>query len=145
MRSWTRPDGDVDYLLLANVDDDIRAAAFAGRDFACAHLGVEMPPLLFYSAEGPSEKAYRRLYKMGFKGVPQTGISHQLSHSIGVRVEQARGSGEGSFVRAPHGRCRPPALGPVPVRAGKEGGLGGLRDALSMSAAATGVANQRAG
>jgi hypothetical protein len=52
MRSWTRPDGDVDYLLLANVDDDIRAAAFAGRDFARAHLGVEMPPLLFYSAEG---------------------------------------------------------------------------------------------
>jgi hypothetical protein len=109
-RSWHRTSGDdlEAYLVLADVDDDIRAAAFAGRKFACAHLGVATPKLGFYRAEGFEEKQYRDQYNchnkggkngsffipgltgadwVGFKGVPQIGISDQPSHSIGVRVE----------------------------------------------------------
>jgi hypothetical protein len=93
-RDWHDPSGESVYRVFETLDEadrDVRDAALAGRDFACAHLGVETPLMRFYVAEGEWELAYRKRYGMAdwpsFRASERWGHALASSGSIGVRVD----------------------------------------------------------
>jgi hypothetical protein len=87
LRSWDEPSGTILYRHLFNafaIDRKLVEAAVLGRDFACAHLGMETPPMLFYAATA-SGKSYRD--SDVFRGRDRNGHADRATRSIGVRVE----------------------------------------------------------
>ncbi len=88
IKSWNEPTGEVTYRALFGfyVDDRVREAAEAGRKFACLHLGVEAPEMLFYREAAPAEKAYAPADIL-FKGPSRNGHADRTTRTIGIRVE----------------------------------------------------------
>lgn len=89
LKSWDEPRSEVVYRWLQNtyaIDGKIREAAEAGRKFACLHLGVDVPELLYYREASSTEKAYAPTGWL-FTGARRNGHADRFTHTIGVRVE----------------------------------------------------------
>lgn len=93
--SWGRPGGDVVYAIVADEDVDpaVFRASMAGREFACAHLGVPTPPMRFYRPEDARDSAYRVRYGVAdwpsFMAPAQNGHADRTTNTIGVRADIA--------------------------------------------------------
>jgi hypothetical protein len=91
--SWDNPGGEVTYEIVEDeaVEPDVRRAALAGRELACAHLRVARPMLRFYVPEGAAHRAYRKRYGMAdwlsFKAPMRNGHADRSTRSIGVRAD----------------------------------------------------------
>ena len=92
--AWDVPSGEVFYeaVLDRHVPAEVVKAAFMGREFACAHLGVsDMPPMYFFQREGPKSREYRATYGradwVAFRHGECWGLSSKLRNEIGVRAD----------------------------------------------------------
>ncbi len=63
-RAWEMAGGDLTSVLLQpDADEGFRKAAYTGHRFACLQLRMtEVPRMLFFSAETPAERDYRKRY-----------------------------------------------------------------------------------